>query len=154
MNGRELLELDRADGRNDVVFNDSLIALGGVVADVGLAVGFKPQPAPLCYGVVARVIEGHAPVFPNGFRQLFFALRLGLGGHAFLDGPAGDRVDALGISALPAATGLFTDAALAVGSFLCHYDPSFGNTNKYHRISEIAITIFQIFSQPVRRSIP
>ena len=42
MNGRELLELDRADGRNDVVFNDSLIALGGVVADVGLAVGFKP----------------------------------------------------------------------------------------------------------------
>ena len=120
MDGRELPELDRADGRDDVVFDDSFITLGGVVADVGLAVGFKPQAAPLRCGVVARVIERHAPVFPNGFRQLFFALRLGLGGHAFLDGLAGDRVDALGISALPAAAGLFADAALTVGSFLCH----------------------------------
>ena len=120
MDGRELLELDRADGWNDVVFNDPLIALGGVVADVGLAVSLKPQAAPLCYGVAARVIERYAPVFPNGFRKLFFALRLGLGGHAFLDGLAGDRVDALGLSALLAATGLFADAALAVGSFLCH----------------------------------
>ena len=100
------------------MLDDPLIALGGVVADVWLAVGVKPQPAPLRYGVVARVVEWHAPVFPNGFRQLFFALRLGLGGHAFLDGPTGDWVDALGISALPTATGLFTDAALAVGSFL------------------------------------
>ena len=120
MDGRELLEFDRTDGRDDVVFNDPLIALGGVVADGGLAVGFKPQAAPLRCGVVARVIERHAAVFPNGSRQLFFALRLGLGGHAFLDGSAGDRVDALGISALPAAAGLFTDATLAVGSFLCH----------------------------------
>ena len=120
VDGRELLELDPTDGWDDVVFNDPLIALGGVVADVGLAVGFKPQAAPLRCGVVARVIERHAAILPNGFRQLFFALRLGLGGHAFLDSPASDRVDALGISALPAAAGLFTDAALAVGSFLCH----------------------------------
>ena len=120
VDGRELLELDRADGRDDVVLDDPLIALGGVVADVGLTVGFKPQPAPLRCGVVARVIERHAPVFPNSLRQLFLALCLGLGGHAFLDGSAGDRVDALGISALPAAAGLFADAALAVGSFLCH----------------------------------
>ena len=120
VDGRELLELDRADSRDDVVLDDPLIALGGVVADVWLAVGFKPQAAPLRCGVVARVIERHAAVFPNGFRQLFFALRLGLGGHAFLDGPAGDRVDALGVSALPAATGLFADTSLAVGSFLCH----------------------------------
>ena len=120
MDGRELLKLDRADGRNDVVLDDPLIALGGVVADVGLAVSFKPQPAPLRYGVVARVIERHAPIFLNGFRQLFFALRLGLGGHTFLNSPAGDRVDALGISALPAAAGLFSDATLAVGPFLCH----------------------------------
>ena len=120
VDGRELLELDRTDGRDDVVFDDPLIALGGIVADVGLAVSLKPQAAPLCNSVVARVIDGNAPVFPNGSRQLFFALRLGLGGHAFLDGFAGDRVDALGISALPAAAGLFTDAALAVGSFLCH----------------------------------
>ena len=120
VDGRELLELDRADGRDDVVLDDPLIALGGVVADVGLTVSFKPQAAPLRCGVVARVIERHAAILPNGFRQLFFALRLGLGGHAFLDGSAGDRVDALGISALPAAAGLFADAALAVGSFLCH----------------------------------
>ena len=120
MDGRELLELDRTDGRDDVVFNDPFIALGGVVADVGLAVSLKPQTAPFRRGVVARVIERHAPVFPNGFRQLFFALRLSLGGHAFLDGSAGDRVDALGVSALPAAAGLFSDAALAVGSFLGH----------------------------------
>ena len=120
MDGRELPELDHTDGRDDVVFDDPFIALGGVVADVGLAVSFKPQAAPLRCGVVARVIERHAAILPNGFRQLFFALRLGLGGHAFLDGLAGDRVDALGISALPAAAGLFTDAALAVGSFLCH----------------------------------
>lgn len=120
MDGRELPELDHTDGRDDVVFDDPFIALGGVVADVGLAVSFKPQAAPLRCGVVARVIDGNAPVFPNGFRQLFLALRLGLVGHAFLDGFAGDRVDALGISALPAAVGLFADAALAVGSFLCH----------------------------------
>ena len=120
VDGRELLELDRADGRDDVVFNDPLIALGSDVADVGLAVGFKPQAAPLRCGVVARVIKRHAAILPNGFRQLFFALRLGLGGHAFGDSPASDRVDALGISALPAAAELFTDAALAVGLFLCH----------------------------------
>ena len=120
VDGRELLELDRADGRNDVVFNDPLIALGGVVADVWLAVSLKPQSAPLRCGVVARVIEWHAAILPNGFLQLFFALRLSLGGHAFLDGSAGDRVDALGISALPTAAGLFADTALAVGSFLGH----------------------------------
>ena len=79
---------------------------------------------------------------------------MGLGGHAFLDGPAGDRIDALGISALPAATGLYMDAVLAVGSFLYHYDPAFDNTNKYHKISGIAITRFQIFLRSVRRSIP
>lgn len=33
VDGRELLKLDRADDRDDVVFNDPLIALGGVVAD-------------------------------------------------------------------------------------------------------------------------
>ena len=120
VDGRELLELDRTDGRDDVVLDDPFIALGGVVADVGLTVGFKPQAAPLRCGVVARVVERHAAILSNGFRQLFFALRLGLGGHTFLDGPAADRVDALGISALPAAAGLFADAALAVGSFLCH----------------------------------
>ena len=120
VDGRELLKLDRADGRDDVVLDDPLIALGGVVADVGLTVGFKPQAAPFRCGVVARVIERHAAILSNGFCQLFFALRLGLGGHAFLDGSAGDWVDALGISALPAAAGLFADAALAVGPFLCH----------------------------------
>ena len=92
MDGRDLLKLDHADSRDDVVLNDPLIALGGVVADVGFAVSPEPQAAPLCHGVVARVIARHALVFPNGFRQ-FFALRLGLGGHAFLDIPAGDRVD-------------------------------------------------------------
>ena len=124
VDGRELLELDPADGWDDVMFDDPLIALGGVIADVGFAVSLKPQAAPLRYGVVAGVIERCATILPNGFRQLLLALRLGLGGHAFLNGPAGDRVDALGVSALPAATGLFTDAALAVGSFLCHIDPS------------------------------
>lgn len=120
IHGRELPELDRTDGRDDVVFDDSFITLGGVVADVGLAVSLKPQAAPLRYGVVAHVIDRNALVFPNGFRQLFLALRLGLGGHTFLDSLAGDWVDALGISALPAAAGLFADAALTVGSFLCH----------------------------------
>lgn len=115
-----MLELDSPDGWDDVVLDDPLIALGGVVADVGFAVSLKPQATPFRYGVVAGVVERDTAVFPNGFRQLFFALRLGLGGHAFLDGLAGDRVDALGISALPAATWLFADAALAVGSFPCH----------------------------------
>ena len=57
--------------------DDPLIALGSVVADVGLVLSFKPQPAPLCYGVVARVIEHHVPVFPNGFRQPFLCTPLG-----------------------------------------------------------------------------
>ena len=124
VDGRELFEFDGADGRDDVVLDDPLITLGSVVADVGFAVSLKPQAAPLRYGVVTGVVERYATVFPNGFRQLLLALRLSLCGHAFLDSPAGDRVDALGISALPAAAGLFTDAALTVGSFLCHIDPS------------------------------
>ena len=36
VDGRELFKLDRTDGRDDVVLDDPLIALGGVVADVGL----------------------------------------------------------------------------------------------------------------------
>ena len=154
VDGRELLKLDRADGRDDVVLDDPLIALGGVVADVGLAVGFKPQAAPLRCGVVARVIERHAAIFPNGFRQLFFALRLGLGGHTFLDGPAGDRVDALGISALPAAAGLFRMLPSPLARFFAIYDPSFLTQTHTTESSEIATKIFQIFSRPVRRSIP
>ena len=69
VDGRELLELDRTDGRDDVVFNDPLIALGGVVADnvavdqiavsaLGVAVplgavGDEPLAAPLpdCHGI-------------------------------------------------------------------------------------------------------
>ena len=66
------------------------------------------------------MIHRDATVVPDGPLQLFLALRLSLGGHAFLYGLAGIRVDAHGESAFPTAIGLFADAALAVGSFLCH----------------------------------
>ena len=100
------------------MLDDPLIALGGVVADVGLAVGVKPQPAPLRHGVILVVVHRDAPVVPDGPVQLLLALGLCLGGHAFLDGPAGGGIDPQGVSALPAAVGLSADAALAVCSFL------------------------------------
>mgnify|MGYP003376686414 CR=1 FL=1 len=120
LNGGEPLELYPSDGGYDVVFDHVLIGLCGVGADHRLAVGFKPQPAPLRYGIVLVVVDRYAPVIPDGLRQFLFALGLRPGGHAFLNGAAGVGVDALGVSALPAAVGLFPDAALTVCSFLCH----------------------------------
>ena len=107
LDGSESLEFDHPDGRHDVVLDDIRVGLGGVGADHRLAVGLEPQPAPLCHGVVLVVVHRDAPVVPDGPVQLLLALGPCLGGHTFLDGPAGDRVDALGISALPAAAGLF-----------------------------------------------
>src|SRR5699024_10306587 len=89
-------------------------------ADHWLAVGFKPQPAPLRYCVVLVVVHRDAPIVPDGLCQLFLALGLRPGRHAFLNGAAGVGVDALSVSALPAAVGLLSNAALAVCSFLCH----------------------------------
>lgn len=145
IHGRELPELDRTDGRDDVVFDDSFITLGGVVADVGLAVSLKPQAAPLRYGVVAHVIDRNAPVFPNGFRQLFLALRLGLGGHTFLDSLAGDWVMPWVYLPSQRPLGFLRMLPSPLARFFAIYDPSFFNTNTYHRISEIAITIFRTF---------
>ena len=145
VDGRELFKLDRTDGRDDVVLDDPLIALGGIVADVGLAVSLKPQAAPLRYGVVAHVIDRNAPVFPNGFRQLFLALRLGLGGHTFLDSLAGDWVMPWVYLPSQRPLGFLRMLPSPLARFFAIYDPSFFNTNTYHRISEIAITIFRTF---------
>ena len=120
LDGSESLEFDHPDGRHDVVLDDIRVGLGGVGADHRLAVGLEPQPAPLCHGVVLVVVHRDAPVVPDGPVQLLLALGPCLGGHTFLDGPAGDGIDPQGVSALPAAVGLSADAALAVCSFLCH----------------------------------
>ena len=120
LDGGEPLEFYSSDSRYDVVFDHVLIGLCGVGPDHRLAVGFKPQPAPLRHGVVLVVVHRDAPVVPDGPVQFLLALGPCLGGYAFLDGPAGGGVDALGVSALPAAIGLSADAALAVCSFLCH----------------------------------
>ena len=114
----EPFEFYSSDGRYDVVFDHVLIGLCGVVTDHRFAVGFKPQPAPLRHGIVLVVVHRNAPVVPDGLCQFLFAFGLRPGGHAFLNGAAGAGVDALGVSALPAAVGLFTDAALAVCSLL------------------------------------
>ena len=97
-----------------------LIGLCGVGADHRLAVGFKPQPAPLRHSIVLVVVHRDAPVVPDGLCQFLFAFSLRPGGHAFLNGAAGAGVDALGVSALPAAIGFSADATLTVCSFLCH----------------------------------
>ena len=47
LDGGEPFEFYSSDGRYDVVFDHVLIGLCGVGADHWLAVGFKPQPAPL-----------------------------------------------------------------------------------------------------------
>ena len=103
-----------------MVFDHVLISLCGVGADHRLAVGFKPQPAPLRHSIVLAVVHWDTPVVPDGLCQLLFTFGLRPGGHTFLNGAAGAGVDTLGVSALPAAVGLLSDAALAVGSFLCH----------------------------------
>ena len=120
LDGGEPFEFYSSDGRYDVVFDHVLIGLCGVGPDHRLAVGFKPQPAPLRHSIVLVVVHRDAPVVPDGLCQFLFAFGLGPGGHAFLNGAAGDGVDALGISAFPAAVGFLTDAALTVCSFLCH----------------------------------
>ena len=145
LDGGEPFELNSSDGRYDVVFDHVLIGLCGVGADHRLAVGFKPQPAPLRYGIVLVVVDRNASVIPDGFRQFLFALGLRPGGHAFLNSAAGAGIDALSVSAFPAAVGLSADAALAVCSFLCHCSSLLGNTNKYHRIFGIATKIFPSF---------
>ena len=154
LDGGEPLELDHSDGRYDVVLDDICIGFGGVGANHRLAVGLKPQTAPLRHGVILVVIHRDAPVVPDGPVQLLLALSPCLGGHTFLDGPAGDGVDPQGVSALPAAVGLSADAALAVCSFLCHFSSLLGNTNKYHRIPGIATKIFPSFWPPAPRSTP
>ena len=120
LDGGEPLELDSSNSWYDVVFDHVLIGLCGVGPDHQLAVGFKPQPAPLRHGVVLVVVYRDAPVVPDGLCQLLFTFGLRPGGHTFLNGATGAGVDALGVSALPAAVGLSADAALAVCSFLCH----------------------------------
>ena len=175
LHGRKLFQLHRTNGRDDMMLDDVPVSFRGVVTNVGFAVGFKPQPAPLRHSIVLVVVHRDTPVVPDGPVQLLLALSPCFGGYAFLNGAASAGVDALGVSALPAAVGLFPDAALAVGSFLCHrlsllttrYAPRFarllaciapagayGNTNKYHRIFEIATKIFPSFWLPVRRSTP
>ena len=154
LNGGEPLEFDSSDSRYDVVFDHVLIGLGGVGADHRLAVGFKPQPAPLRHSIILVVVHRDTPVVPDGPVQLFLALSPCLGGYAFLNGAAGAGVDALGVSALPAAVGLSADAALAVCSLLCQCSSLLGNTNKYHRTFEIATKIFPSFWLPVHRSTP
>ena len=120
LDGGEPFEFYSSDGRYDVVFDHVLIGLGGVGPDHGLAVGFKPQPTPLRHRVVLVVVHRDAPIVPDGLCQFLFAFGLRPGRHAFLNGAAGVGVDALSVSALPAAIGLLSDAALAVCSFLCH----------------------------------
>ena len=120
LDGGEPFEFYSSDGRYDVVFDHVLIGLCGVGADHRLAVGFKPQPAPLRHSIVLVVVHRDAPVVPDGLCQFLFAFSLRPGGHAFLNGAAGAGVDALGVSALPAAIGFSADATLTVCSFLCH----------------------------------
>ena len=120
LNGREPLELNPSQSRNDVVLNGIGVGLGGIGADHRLAVSFKPQPAPLRHRVILVVVDGDSSVVPDGPGQFFFALRLGPGGYTFLDSPSGLGVDALGIPSLPAPVGLFPDAALTVCTFLWH----------------------------------
>ena len=120
LDGGESFEFDSSDSRYDVVFDHVLIGLCGVGPDHRLAVGFKPQPAPLRHVVVLVMVHWDAPVVPNGLCQFLFAFGLRPGGHAFLNCAAGVGIDALSVSALPAAVGLLSDAAFAVCSFLCH----------------------------------
>ena len=118
LDGGEPFEFHSSDSRYDVVFDHVLIGLCGVGPDHRLAVGFKPQPAPLRYCVILVVVHRDAPVVPDGPVQLLLALGPCLGGYAFLDGPAGGGINPQGVSALPAAVGLSADAALAVCSLL------------------------------------
>ena len=109
------------DGGAKVQTSDKVKEKSGEIANKTSAGLFaKLSWLPFLGGEGATEIDTNLGHKSNRFRQLFLALRLRFGGHAFLDSLAGDQVDALGISALPTAAGLFTDAALAVGSFLCH----------------------------------
>ena len=66
LHGRKLLQLHRTNGWDDMKFNDVPVCFRGVVTNVGFAVGFKPQPAPLRHRVVPIVIDRDAPVVLNG----------------------------------------------------------------------------------------
>ena len=97
-----------------------VVVIGGLLPDVGLGVGVEPQPHPLCHRVLADPGDVDMLVFLDGLLQLFFALLLGLGQDVFRDSLARLQVPASRVSPLPSPVLPLADAALAVGSALCH----------------------------------
>ena len=87
LDGGEPFEFYSSDGRYDVVFDHVLIGLCGVGADHRLAVGFQTTACTTPLPCSPRCGSSGCPGCPDGFRQLFLALGLRPGGHAFLDGP-------------------------------------------------------------------
>ena len=57
----QLPKLDGSNGRDNMILDHVVVVVGRAGADIGLAVGFEPQPAPLGHSVFAGVIDGQPP---------------------------------------------------------------------------------------------
>ena len=136
--GGELPQLDAPDGGDDVLFQNNLVAVGSAEPQVGLGVGFVPEPAPFRNSIITSVIDGEPLAVPDRLPKTLPALRLGLGGNAFLHRLPGGRVDAGGVPPLPSSVGPAADAALSICSFLRYIRTSFTVF-----VTQIATTLFE-----------
>ena len=112
----QLIQLDFAYAGDDVFVDVVLVVGGGGFPDGRFGVVLEPSLSPLPHCELAGLMRVH---FPGLFqrRQLFLAFFLRFRQHVFVDGFAGFRVVACGITALPSAILALADVALAVCPF-------------------------------------
>lgn len=106
------------------MLNDILVASGCIVANIGLCVCFKPQPAPLSHCVIAAMPNLHAPIFREDLLHPRFAFSFGSSREALLNRLSGFWVQSKRKSDLPAAIAPLSKAALSIAPFLFHTQAS------------------------------
>ena len=117
--GGQLGEEDVANGWVDVVFIDAPVRCVGTGPHLDSGVVLIPHPHPLAQGVLPGLGHVQPLGFLDGLAAFLHHLRLGLAQDGPVDGlPL--RCVARCVAALPPSVLPLANAALAVGSLLCH----------------------------------
>lgn len=118
--GSQLMQRNVPDvGLNMVVQIATVGGMGGG-AYLHLCHVLEPDLHPRAQGALSRPGHIHSLASFDGFRQLFLHLCLCFAQDVLVDGFPGLRVSAGGVPSLPATVRAFANAALAVGTLLCH----------------------------------